>query len=125
MAFAAESEGASELWRWAEPLIHDILRETYELAFEDEEVAREVAAAHAQLWRALESGAPANAAIDLLDQALARHPNGPEVFHNANAAVVRELADTLRRRYRVSVRSRETYERTLMAIGMGFAASAR
>jgi lipoate synthase len=126
MTFAAESfVDASELWGWAEPLIHDVLRETYEDAFADADAARKVAFTHAELWRTLSSGEADESIVDRLEAALATVENGVALFNDANAAVVAELADTVRRRYRVSLRSRSTYERALSALGQGFAVGAR
>lgn len=120
---SAEFDDASALWDWAEPLIHDVLREAYEVAFPPD-AAREVALAHASLWRTLATGASDTAVVDRLERALAGVEDGFAAFNDANANVVSELAETVRRRYRISQRSRETYERVLASIGRGLAVGA-
>ena len=126
MPVAAEAfSGACGLWNWAEPLVNDVLRETYEAEILDAEQAREVAVAHARLWRALANGESDTSVVDRLEGALARIEYGIALFNDANAAVAAELAETVRCRYRLSLRSRETYERVLAAIGHGLAVGAR
>ncbi len=87
----------SDSWLWTAPLAHDAMMWFYHSRIEDEAVATEIAACHAKLWWLNVGGEACDSALQELRQRLDKAGLLTVLIEEANAFVLQDLLDVMRK----------------------------
>lgn len=121
MAFGpGEVVPSHELWRWAEPVAFDALRQIYRERIEDGASAEWLARSHARIWAHSAQGEAIDDDMAELERQLSQAGQDANLIHDANAAVASEIAETMRLCFRRDLKRLGAYALTLddMAFAM-------
>ncbi|MGA2044157.1 MAG: hypothetical protein ABSG83_12400 [Roseiarcus sp.] len=110
--------GLSGLLEWSQPVIFDLLVESYEARLEPGQLPRELARLHARLWRVLMAGDMAAYVVlrrNLLE-ALDECRIDDADLADADARILDELLEIVMSRYQRSMRTAKHYHLALIAL---------
>ncbi|MGD0723878.1 MAG: hypothetical protein ABR970_22845 [Roseiarcus sp.] len=110
--------GLSGFLEWSQPVIYDLLVESYEARLEPGPLPRGLARLHARLWRALMAGdMPAYAVLrQNLVEALDECRLDIADLADADARILAELLEIVMSRYQRSMRTAKHYHLALIAL---------